>query len=225
MKRYGFEWKFGAVLLALFLAFSLWQNPGLTQGKLTRDDIDRYLATIERTLPMPPGERTQFLARLRAWAEADDGNPVYMLNLMRLREQLHTFPGAPEFAGTPQQANAYYERGAVPLMVKNGGYPMLSAAAQGKNLVGSEPAVDDWSRALVVRQPSRRAFLDFMADPAYAPYEPYKLMAFQTFIVPLSVEILLPNLQFVLGAALLVIFLATGWLRAARRSGPSGVTR
>jgi hypothetical protein len=158
------------------------------------------------------------LARLRAWAEADDGKPVYMLNLLRLRGEVYKFPGAPDFEGTPQQANAYYERGAVPLLVKNGGYPMLAAASQGKNVAGFEPAVDDWSRVAVVRQPSRRAYLDLMTDPAFAPLEPYKLMAFQTFMVPLSVEVVLPNLQFVLGAALLVI-LATGWWRAARRSG------
>jgi hypothetical protein len=218
MKRYGFEWVLGALLLALFLTFSLWQNPGLTQGKLTRDEIDRYLATIEKSLPLPPDEQAQMLARLRAWAEADDGKPVYMLNLMRLRAEVYKFPGAPDFAGTPQQANAHYERGAVPLLVKNGGYPMLAGTSQGRNVAGFEPAVDDWSRVAFVRQPSRRAYLDLMTDPAFAPLEPYKLMAFQTFMVPLSVEILLPNLQFALGAALLAIFLSAGWWRAARRN-------
>jgi hypothetical protein len=51
-----------------------------------------------------------FLARLRSWAEADDGKPVYMLELMRFLPQLRPFDGAPDYQGTPEQANRYYEK-------------------------------------------------------------------------------------------------------------------
>src|SRR5215213_6933045 len=47
-------------------------------------------------------------ARLRAWAEADDGKPVYMLNLMRYYDELRPFPGAPDFQGSPEESNTLY---------------------------------------------------------------------------------------------------------------------
>jgi len=49
-------------------------------------------------------------SRVRSWAEADDGRPVYMFNLIHFLPQFRTFPGAPEFKGTPKEANAYYDK-------------------------------------------------------------------------------------------------------------------
>jgi len=88
--------------LCLFLAFWFWHSP--IRWKLSREEIDRYLRAAEK-LPLPPGEMTADLARLRAWAEADDGKPVYMLNLMRFYLQLCSFSGAPDCQGKPEQAN------------------------------------------------------------------------------------------------------------------------
>src|SRR6266545_1392766 len=109
MKRFGFNTIFAAVLLAIFAAVLLWQNPGLLGGRLAKDEIARYLVQNERQLPMPRDEKPAVLAHVRAWAEADDGQPFYMLNLMRYHEKLRTFPGAPAFAGSPRDANALYE--------------------------------------------------------------------------------------------------------------------
>lgn len=61
------------------------------------------------------------LTRLRAWAFADDGKPVYMLNLMRFYPQVRAFPGGPPASMTPAQANAYYESKAVPMLLPMGG--------------------------------------------------------------------------------------------------------
>ena len=49
-------------------------------------------------------------SRVRSWAEADDGRPVYMFNLIHFLPQFRTFPGAPEFKETLKEANAYYEK-------------------------------------------------------------------------------------------------------------------
>jgi len=54
-----------------------------TQRTLTREEIDRDLTAVEKQIPLLPGEMPDFLARLRSWAEADDGKPVYLLELMR----------------------------------------------------------------------------------------------------------------------------------------------
>ena len=50
-----FEIIFGVVLLGLFLAFWFWHSP--IRGKLTREEIDRYLGAAEK-LPLPAGEMT-----------------------------------------------------------------------------------------------------------------------------------------------------------------------
>ena len=142
-----------------------------------------------------------------------------MLNLMRYYDELRRFPGAPEFGGTPKESNDHYERIVRPLLFAKGGYPMIGGSVRGANVVDLEstPALDHWSRVLVVRYPSRRAFLELLADPAYAPMEPYKFMALQAVLVPVSAEMLIPDLRFVVGGAVLVLYLALGWFRAARR--------
>ena len=200
-----------AIFLGLFLAFWLWHSP--LRGKLTPEEIDRYLGGAQE-LPLPPEERTAALARLRAWAEADDGKPVYMLNLMRFYPQLRSFPGTPDFQGTPEQANEFYEKGVLMMLLKRAGYPMVGGKAHGRNLIEVPAALDNWSRVVVVRYPSRRAFLSLLADPAYAPYEPYKFMALEIALVPVSKDLMIPDLRWVVGGILVILFLAVGWIRA-----------
>jgi hypothetical protein len=135
MKRLRFEAIFGALLLAVFAVICVWQIPGLAGARLTRAEIDRYIAAIER-LPFPPEEMRDAVPRIRAWAEADDGKPVYMLNLMRYHEKVRTFPGSAPFTGTPREANAIYENATMPLLLKTGGFPLFAGEVQGGNVMG-----------------------------------------------------------------------------------------
>jgi hypothetical protein len=88
------------------------------------------------------------------------------------------------------------------LLLKIGGYPMVGGSTQGKNLMTYEPDLGDWSRVLMVRFPSRRAFLSLLADPAYGPLQPYKMMALKVVIVPVSGEVVIPEMRAVVGGAL-----------------------
>jgi hypothetical protein len=202
----------GAVLLVLFLTFWVWHSP--RKGKLTREEIDHYLESVAK-LPLPAEGSREALARIRSWAETDDGKPVYMLNLIRFHPQLHRFPGAPDFQGTPEQANAFYERRISFLWLGNASYPVVVGRAQGKDLLPAPPALDDWSRVLVCRYPSRRTFLKLLADPAYAPFAPYKFMAVEIVLVPVSGDAVVPDLRWVVGSILLILFLSVGWVQAA----------
>src|SRR5262249_16943023 len=170
--RQMFEFIFGGALLALFLGFWFWHSPA--RRKLIWEETDRYLAAAEK-LPLPEEGKAAALARLRAWAESDDGKPVYMLNLMRFHPRLRRFTGAPDFQGTPEQANELYEKAALRLLLRRAGYPLVGGRPQANALVEVPPALDGWSRVVVVRYPNRRAFLSLLADPAYAPLAPYKL--------------------------------------------------
>jgi hypothetical protein len=207
----------GAVFLLVFAAFWLWQSPGLIRGRLTTEEIDRAVDYADKHLYLPPNEKPLALERIRKWAEADDGRPVYMLNIMRYFDAVRPPPGAPEFKGTPKEANALYEREAMPMLFASGNYPIYASETEGANLLNGEGLGDNLSRILVVRYASRRDFLNLLTNPDYPAIEPYKLMALEVALTPTSGDIVIPDARLALGALLLIAFLAIGWVRAARR--------
>ena len=215
------ESRFMAVLAAVFLLvfslFWLWQNPGLVRGRLSQAEIDRAMAYIEKNIALPPDEKAPSLERFRKWAEADDGRPVYMLNLMRYYDTVRPLPGSPAFKGTPHEANALYESKAMPLLLASGNYPVFGSETQGQNVLTDKTIGDGLGRILVVRYASRRDFITLITNPAYAPIEPYKLMALQVALTPTSGDFVIPDARLALGALLLIAFLAIGWVRSARR--------
>jgi len=221
VRSHRFEIAFGIVSLIVCALVWLWQFPGFLGSRLTAAEVDRYLATIDAQVPMPASEKVPSLVRLRAWAMADDGRPVYMLNLMRFYPEFRRIPGA-RFSGTPAEANARYERAVTPLLLKVGGMGQFAGTPQGRNVLDSPPDVDNWTRVLLVRYPSRRAFLELLADPGYGPSAPLKLMASQVYLVPLSADLILPETRWAVAVLLLAGFLTTGWIRAARRAAVSG---
>lgn len=217
MKKSAFMPVLLLVLLALYAAFWTWQTPFWLRGALTPEEVDFHFQLMEKNLAMPAGEKAAVLARLRAWALADDGKPVFMLNLMRYYPQLRRFEGAPEFAGTPLESNAYYETAVTPLAFAAGAYPLFGGMTQGENIIEDSAELDNWSRVIVMRYPSRRAVLELFANPAYAPLEPYKMTALQVVLVPTQGDLVIPELRWLVGGVLLLLFFLIGWLRAARQ--------
>jgi hypothetical protein len=209
-----FEISVAAVMLLVFVAVWVWQNPGWVRGRLRPEEIAQFMARVE-TLPFPGAAQAEVLRRLRTWLEGDDGKPFYMLNLMRYYAELRRFPGAPDFEGTPRESNARYEAAAKWMLLRIGGYPAFAGTPHGRNLLEHDPALDDWDRVILVRYPSRRAFMKLLTHPAYPAIEPYKLMALTVVLTPSATEVVVPGVPLVVGGALLVVFLAFGWARAA----------
>jgi hypothetical protein len=199
----------GTVLLVLYLAFWAWDSPW--RYKLTKAEIDHYMAIIEK-LPLPPEEAQAICSRLRRWAEADDRKPVYMFNLIHFFPQLRTFAGAPEFKGTPQESNAYYMKRLTWLWLSHSAYPIFDGATQAENLINMQPE-RTWDQVTVVRYRNRRTFLKLLSDPAYASVEAYKFMAMELDLVPVSGRIVIPDLRWLLGGSLIIIFLLVEWVR------------
>ncbi|MGH2578356.1 MAG: hypothetical protein ACRDG9_11510 [Actinomycetota bacterium] len=129
MRRDAIQYALGVALLGAFAAFWRWHSP--KAQPLTKGEVDRYMEIISK-LPLPGDEGEKFVARLRPWAEADDGKPFLMLNMIRFYDELHRYPGAPKFDGTPEDSNAYYEKQLTSLWLKNASYPVLGGAVQGK---------------------------------------------------------------------------------------------
>ena len=201
---------FAIALAVLYLVFWVWHLPWV--GKLTKAEIDRYLAIIETRL-LPAEEVKAFTSRVRSWAEADDGRPVYMINLVHFLPQFRKFPGAPEFEGTAREANAYYEKSIRWLWLRHAAYPIFRGVTQARSLINMEPE-RKWSSAAVVRYRNRRTFLRLLSDPVYARMEPYKFIALEIDLVPVSGKIALPDLRLVFGVGFLIIFLLVGWITA-----------
>jgi hypothetical protein len=206
-----FELIFAAVLVTLYLAFLAWHSQG--GGKLTQSEIDRYVAIIEK-LPLPEKAVQTFIANLRPWAEADDGKPVYMFNLIHFFPKLQPFPGAPEFKGTPEQANAHYEKSLIWLWLSHASYPTFIGAPQARNLINMQPE-RTWGNMTVVRYPNRRTFLKLISHPAYAPLAPYKFIAVELDLVPVWSGTIVPDLRWLVGGGFVIIFLLVEWVRPA----------
>jgi hypothetical protein len=203
----------GAGLLGAFAGFWRWHSP--PAKKLTPEEIDRYLARIAE-LPLPGEEAKNLVARLRPWADADDGNPVYMVNLNRYFAELRRWPGTPQFDGTPREAHARYQKSLVPKVLRIAAYPMITGPVQ-QGLMTTRPDQPTWDHISFVRYPSRRKFLELLSSPFYAQVEPYKFMALEEDLVPISGDRVLPDFRWVAGGSLLAMFLGAGWWRAARR--------
>ena len=67
---------------------------------------------------------------------------------------------------------------------------------------------------IIVRYPSRRIFLKLLSHPTYALLAPYKLMAMELDLVPVSGGTVVQDLRWLVGGGLAIIFLLVGWLRA-----------
>ena len=206
-----FELILAAVLVILYLAFLAWHSQG--GGKLTQAEIAQYVAIIEK-LPLPEKAVQAFIARLRPWAEADDGKPVYMFNIIHFFPRLQPFPGAPDFKGTPEQANARYEKSLIWLWLSHASYPTFIGSPQATNLINIQPE-RTWDNMTVVRYPSRRTFLKLISHPTNAPLAPYKFIALELDLVPVSSGTVVPDLRWIVGGGFVIVFLLVGWIRPA----------
>lgn len=219
MKRFRFETVLGALLVGFVILVTLWQSPG---RRLTPEDIERYLSTVDANIVLPAEEKLDILARLRAFGEGDDGKPVYMLNLMRYYDDLRPNDGIPEgFSGGPGEANAYYEKQITPIALKNGALPLFMGDVHEPNVIATTPEEDNWDRIVVVRYKDRRAFFELLTDPVYAKYAPYKLASLHVGLVPVESRVVVPDPRLLSIAVALIVFAAAGWARASRRTRPS----
>jgi hypothetical protein len=214
VKSRRFEILLAVCLGTVFASFVLWQTPALWRSPLSALEIDRYTAAMEQHIAQPAEDKAAFIGRMRAWAAGDDGKPVLMLNLMRFRQQLGALPAHIEFSGSPASANDYYEGLVAPLALKRGEYPLLGGDTQAGSLTGPAHAAG-WDRVVVMRAPSRRAFMEFIADSEYGPSVPYKLAAADVELIPLDAGMTIPDLRWLIGGLLFSAYLTIGWWRSA----------
>jgi hypothetical protein len=129
-----------------------------------------------------------------------------MFNLIHFFPHLRTFPGAPDFKGTPKQANARYEKSLTWLWLSHASYPTFIGVPQTNNLINMQPE-RTWENMTVVRYPSRRTFLKLISHPSYAPLAAYKFIAVELDLVPVSSGTIVPDLRWLVSGGLAIVFL------------------
>lgn len=221
MSKYRFEISLAAVLsLLLVAALAFWGD--WAGGKMTRQEVDDYLAVIDKNLEWPEPMKSYMMESLREWGYADDGKEFMMLNMMRYHDELLRYPGSiDEFNGSPKESNYTYELGTKEILFGQGGYP----AAWGEvNLKRNVARADDasantqWDRVGFARYPNRRGFFRLMADPEYGRQSAYKLMGAHTNLIPMTPQWVFPDLRLISGLLLFILFFAVCWIRAEFRN-------
>ncbi len=103
--------------------------------------------------------------QLAAFAEGMPADtPILMLNLLRYRE-VAEYPAGSECAPcSGREAYKRYSRTALAKVQGAGGQVELMAAAQVALIA---PQDEQWDELLLVRYPSKEAFLGMLADPEY----------------------------------------------------------
>lgn len=97
-------------------------------------------------------------------AEMPAGTPILMLNLLRYREAAE-YPAGDEHAPcSGREAYRRYSRTALAKVQGVGGRVELLAPAQVALIA---PEGEHWDELLLVRYPSKAAFLGMLADPEY----------------------------------------------------------
>ena len=91
MKRHSSNIVIGAGLLGLFLGFRFWQSPA---SRLTRSEIDCYLAAIDLQLPLPTEEKG-----LEPRPEADNLVGIYAAMAGMTKAQVLAQYGGGQFSG------------------------------------------------------------------------------------------------------------------------------
>ncbi len=100
-----------------------------------------------------------------------DTGPVVMVNMLRLRDR---------------QAYKRYSELTMPLIKARGGTVLW--AGNGEAVAFGDPQADRWDYVVLVRYPSRAAFLDMMDSPAYAAANVYREQAVERHVIVASME-------------------------------------
>src|ERR1700761_3963139 len=105
-----------------------------------------------------------------ALAALDDDGPVTMVNLLRLRDQ------SLDGDGSGWDAYLRYSAVVMPMIKARGGTVVWAGRAEA--VAFGVPDTDAWDYVVLVRYPSRTAFIDMMTSPDYeAQANPHRVAA------------------------------------------------
>ncbi len=107
---------------------------------------------------------------LAAMAQAQPDEPVVMLNLLKYRDQAQPGFGVDGMSG--REAYGVYGQKFALLHPRFGGEPIWMGRAH-RSIIGDE----DWDITILVHYPTRRQFVEMLADPEYQAIAPIRAAA------------------------------------------------
>lgn len=190
------------ILGTLYSLFLLWQNRWFSKP-LAKAEVDSYFDKMAQSdkheTPLQGEER----ANARAFFLADDGQPFYMVNLMRYRNQAVYPDGIHPEVKTGREANALYTKAVIKELLKRGSYPVF-VSRKISNLINAGEGTDFFEEVGVVRYRSRRDMMDMIASPTFQAAEPHKWASMEKTVVVPTKKILLLDPTIVVPALLLL---------------------
>ncbi|MFT4572092.1 MAG: hypothetical protein ACI8TX_002193 [Hyphomicrobiaceae bacterium] len=114
--------------------------------------------------------------RLQAFANAALQGPIVMLNLLRYREQAEYPQGYGAEPCSGREAYHRYGEVVVARIATVGGELVWMGSAQFSVIA---PAGEEWDDVVLVRYPSREAFLEMVAQPEYIAATPHRTAALE----------------------------------------------
>lgn len=117
---------------------------------------------------------------IEAFLAEDDGGPVVMLNLLR-------------FAGGDRALYDEYSRRVLPFLAKTGA-EVVYAGDLAATVIAPE-VHGEWDMVLLVRYPSRKAFIEMVTDPEYLEIADLRSRGLEDSLLQASREIFAAELS------------------------------
>lgn len=117
-------------------------------------------------------------AKADALAKMQEGDldaPVVMLNMLRYRETAESGYGVDNLSG--REAYGVYGKAFAELQPRFGGDPIWMGRALRSLISTEDGGLEDWDIVILVRYPTRRQFVEMMADPDYQAIAPIRAAA------------------------------------------------
>ncbi len=112
--------------------------------------------------------------QISALAASTDSGPIVMLNLLRFKDRADGIDAAEAISG--RQAYERYGEAVGPHLERAGG-SVVHLAECSESVIG--PEAEAWDMLVLVRYPSRQAFLAMIADPDYLASHGHRAAALQ----------------------------------------------
>lgn len=112
---------------------------------------------------------------LAAMQTGDLDAPVVMLNMLRYRETAESGFGVDNLSG--REAYGVYGKAFAKLQPRFGGDPIWMGRALHSLISAQDGGLEDWDIVILVRYPTRRQFVEMMADSDYQAIAPIRAAA------------------------------------------------
>jgi hypothetical protein len=202
------------VIMGLYAVFFSWYTS--FGGKLTDEEIERYIVEAESSQPRPSPEA---VARLRKFMEEDTGDDFVMVNVIDMYETPQQIEGV-DPGETSGEVLAKYMDYMLPELLSRACHPVLygEAANTAMDIMNAD-GMEEWTRGAGMRYRSRRDLLEIAGNSDFTSSHEFKVAAMRkTIAFPIDPWFQLGDPRVLLALLLALIGCALSWREAARQT-------